>query len=29
MSGGTSDQAQRDARYEELHSAYLEAVAEL
>ncbi|MGA2970631.1 MAG: SRPBCC family protein [Acidimicrobiales bacterium] len=29
MSGGISEQAQRDARYEELHSAYLEAVAEL
>jgi uncharacterized protein YndB with AHSA1/START domain len=29
LDGGTSHKAQRDARYEELHPSYLEAVAEL
>jgi uncharacterized protein YndB with AHSA1/START domain len=29
ISGGGSNQAQRDARYEELHPKYLDAVAEL
>jgi uncharacterized protein YndB with AHSA1/START domain len=29
MGGGSSDAARRDARYEELHPSYLEAVADL